>query len=90
LAECTGGGAANIDLDPTILRAAGEPIPEAMDGRALQDGARRERILFEGWEGSGATQKWTRIWTTGAILGRDRGRLAGAIAPLRWAGVSGR
>jgi arylsulfatase A-like enzyme len=76
LARCPGLGqgtehriAANIDLAPTILRAAGERIPETMDGRALQDGAQRDGILIEGWEGNGATRNWARVWTTDGILG---------------------
>jgi N-acetylglucosamine-6-sulfatase len=79
LARCPGLGSgkdarivANIDLAPTLLRAAGEQIPATMDGRALQDGAKRDRILIEGWKGNGATRNWSKVWTTDGILGKRR------------------
>jgi arylsulfatase A-like enzyme len=47
--------AANIDLVPTALEAAGVPLPQSPtpDGRSLF-GARRRRLLLEGWSVSRA------------------------------------
>jgi arylsulfatase A-like enzyme len=41
--------AANIDLAPTLARAAGIELNGSVDGRALQDSWDRERVLLEGW-----------------------------------------
>lgn len=41
--------AANLDLAPTLLDAAGVTAPRAFDGSSLFGDARRERLLIEQW-----------------------------------------
>jgi len=42
-------GAANIDIAPTVLQAAGIPIPSTTDGHSLLGDWHRERRLTEHW-----------------------------------------
>jgi arylsulfatase A-like enzyme len=56
LARCPGLGggddtrlAASIDITPTILSAAGVPVPANVDGRPLQTAWQRDGVLIENW-----------------------------------------
>ncbi|MDQ3956289.1 MAG: sulfatase [Actinomycetota bacterium] len=57
---------ANIDIAPTVLRAAGLRVPDSVDGRSLFRGDKRTRILTEAWGShSYPWAKWASIRTRG-------------------------
>ena len=54
---------ANIDVAPTVYRAAGIPIPPALDGRAFQDSFTRGHVLTQYFTAGGDVPTWASIVT---------------------------
>ena len=69
------------DLAPTLLAAAGQPVPPWMQGRSLLDGAGREAVRSEyfdaidGPDGSYATMYRTRTHKLVVYHGHELGEL---------------
>lgn len=55
---------AHVDIAPTILEAAGLPLPSSMDGGSLLAGSPRTDMLTEGWYGDGSPA-WASLRTAG-------------------------
>ena len=71
--------AANIDVAPTIVQAAGLPSGQDLDGRSLLKPTRRTQLLLEYWSAYGNVPGWASLRTSSyqyteyyMIVGRSR------------------
>jgi arylsulfatase A-like enzyme len=56
--------AANIDLTPTILEAAGIPLPADLDGRSLLEPGERQHLFLEyAFDTGSDVLSWQSVWT---------------------------